>query len=67
MQDRVIEYVDHLHEHFLTPVVLRNGRYILPTQPGYSIEIRQDSLERFAFRTARSGRQTKVGLQKLIT
>ena len=49
MQDRVIEFVDHLHEHFLTPVVIRNGRYILPTQPGYSIEICPESLTEFAY------------------
>ncbi len=49
MEDRVVEFVDHLHEHFLTPVVVRNGRYQMPTAPGYSIEIKPESLERFAF------------------
>ena len=49
MENRVIEFVDHLHEHFLTPVVIRNGRYRMPTAPGYSIEIKPESLERFAF------------------
>ena len=49
MKDRVIEYVDHLHEHFLDPVVIRNGRYMPPQKPGYSIEIYQESLERYAF------------------
>ena len=49
MQDRVIEYVDHLHEHFLDPVVIRNGRYLPPKTPGYSIEIYPESLSRFAF------------------
>jgi L-fuconate dehydratase len=39
MQDRVIEYVDHLHEHFLHLVVIRDGRYMLPNKPGYSIEM----------------------------
>ncbi|RSL14966.1 L-fuconate dehydratase [Edaphobacter aggregans] len=51
LEDRVIEFVDHLHEHFLTPVQIRNGRYILPTAPGYSIQIREDSLTRFAYPT----------------
>ena len=32
----MIEYVDHLHEHFVDPVVIRDGRYLLPTTPGYS-------------------------------
>jgi L-fuconate dehydratase len=49
LEDRVIEYVDHLHEHFLTPVDIRRGRYFLPETPGYSIEIRPESLKKFAF------------------
>lgn len=49
MQDRVIEYVDHLHEHFVHPVHVERGRYLVPEEPGYSIEIRPESLERFAF------------------
>jgi L-fuconate dehydratase len=43
MEGRVIEYVDHLHEHFEDPVTIRNGRYLAPKQPGYSITIRPDS------------------------
>ena len=49
MEDRVIEFVDHLHEHFLTPTVIRNGRYLMPTAPGYSIEIKPESLALYAF------------------
>jgi L-fuconate dehydratase len=49
MEDRVIEFVDHLHEHFLDPVTIRAGHYQLPTAPGYSIEIKPDSLTRYAF------------------
>jgi len=48
-KDRVIEYVDHLHEHFLDPVVIRRGRYMLPKKPGYSIEIYPESLARYSF------------------
>jgi len=43
MDGRVIEYVDHLHEHFEDPVVVRGGRYMAPTRPGYSITIREAS------------------------
>ncbi|HJZ70811.1 MAG TPA: L-fuconate dehydratase [Vicinamibacterales bacterium] len=43
MDRRVIEYVDHLHEHFEDPVVIRGGRYMPPLQPGYSITIREAS------------------------
>ena len=39
LEDRVVEYVDHLHEHFLNPAVIQNGRYMPPTAPGYSIEM----------------------------
>ncbi|MBV9897768.1 MAG: L-fuconate dehydratase [Chloroflexi bacterium] len=51
MDDRVIEYVDHLHEHFVDPVVLRNGRYLPPTAPGYSATMRPESLADYAFPT----------------
>jgi L-fuconate dehydratase len=44
MEDRVIEYVDHLHEHFLDPVRILRGRYQMPTQPGYSIEMKPGTL-----------------------
>ena len=43
MDDRVTEFVDHLHEHFVDPVVVRRGRYMAPTQPGYSITIRPET------------------------
>ncbi len=49
MQDRVIEFVDHLHEHFLDPVTIRAGHYQLPTAPGYSIEVKPESLISYAF------------------
>lgn len=49
MVDRLAEYAGHLHEHFLHPVVLRNGRYLPPTAPGYSIEMRPQSLLYYAF------------------
>jgi L-fuconate dehydratase len=46
---RVVEYVDHLHEHFVDPVVIRNGRYLVPTAPGYSITMKPESLNEYAF------------------
>lgn len=49
LEDRIVEYVDHLHEHFLDPVVIRNGRYAVPTTPGYSIAMKPDSLRDYAF------------------
>ncbi|MFC4912639.1 enolase C-terminal domain-like protein [Actinomadura gamaensis] len=47
--DRVIEYVDHLHEHFTDPVRIVNGRYAAPTAPGMSTEMRAASLAAHAF------------------
>ena len=49
LQDRLIEYVDHLHEHFLHPVVMRDGRYMPPAAPGYSIDMRPESLAAHEF------------------
>ena len=50
MEGRVIEYVDHLHEHFLDPCVIRDAAYMPPVRPGYSIEMKSESLERYRFR-----------------
>ena len=49
LEGRVCEFVDHLHEHFVEPVRLRKGRYMAPQAPGYSAEIRAESLQRFAY------------------
>lgn len=49
LKDRVLEYVDHLHEHFLDPVVIKDGRYVAPRRPGYSIEMRPWSLDEYEF------------------
>jgi L-alanine-DL-glutamate epimerase-like enolase superfamily enzyme len=46
---RVTEYVDHLHEHFVDPCVVRNGAYVLPTAPGYSAEMHKESLRNYVF------------------
>ncbi|HET7099802.1 MAG TPA: L-fuconate dehydratase [Terriglobia bacterium] len=49
LENRILEYVDHLHEHFLEPVVIRNGRYMPPSAPGYSITMKQESLDQYEF------------------
>jgi L-fuconate dehydratase len=49
MEDRAIEFVDHLHEHFLDPVRIRSGRYLPPMAPGFSAAIRRESMERYGF------------------
>ncbi len=58
LKDRVIEFVDHLHEHFVTPVHIRNGHYLLPKEPGYSIQIREESLTHFAYPTGEAWSKT---------
>jgi L-fuconate dehydratase len=49
MEDRVIEYVDHLHEHFEDPVRVEEGRYLAPARPGYSISMKRDSRTKYRF------------------
>ena len=49
LENRVLEYVDHLHEHFLDPVVIKNGRYMPPRRPGYSIEMKPATLAQYTY------------------
>jgi L-fuconate dehydratase len=49
MENRVAEFVDHLHEHFVDPVVIQSARYMPPTRPGYSTEIREESRVAYRF------------------
>ncbi|MGE0438946.1 MAG: L-fuconate dehydratase [Gemmatimonadales bacterium] len=49
LEHRVLEYVDHLHEHFVDPCVIRNARYQVPIQAGFSIEMKAASLAEYAF------------------
>ncbi|WP_328607320.1 fuconate dehydratase [Amycolatopsis sp. NBC_00345] len=48
-EDRTIEWVDHLHEHFTDPAVVRDGRYLAPTAPGFSARMHDATLRRFRF------------------
>jgi L-fuconate dehydratase len=49
LENRIVKYVDHLHEHFVDPVTLQDGRYMPPTAPGYSITMKPESLRRFSY------------------
>jgi L-fuconate dehydratase len=49
MADRVLEYVDHLHEHFADPVRVSAGRYLAPSAPGFSATLRPESLRDHEF------------------
>ncbi|MEU5951581.1 L-fuconate dehydratase [Streptomyces sp. NPDC047525] len=48
-ENRVIEYVDHLHDHFIDAVVLRDGHYMAPAAPGFSAAMRAESLAEFTY------------------
>ena len=46
---RRIEFIDHLHEHFVDPCIVKNGNYIAPSNPGFSIQMKKQTLEDFSF------------------
>jgi L-fuconate dehydratase len=56
IEDRLTEYADHLHEHFVDPLVTKDGRYMPPRAPGYSITMKPQALEEFAFPGGRAWR-----------
>ena len=60
---RVIEYVDHLHEHFVDPCIVQQGRYRLPELPGYSIEMHGATQSEFAYPQGPVWTRIAAGLQ----
>ena len=46
---RQIEWIDHLHEHFTAPARVERGRYVAPTAPGLSAELRPESVKEFSY------------------
>jgi L-fuconate dehydratase len=67
MSGRMIEYVDHLHEHFVDPVRIRNGRYLAPERPGYGAEMLPDSLRRHSFPDGEVWQTVAVGAARATT
>ncbi len=59
MQDRAVEYVDHLHEHFVNPVVIRSGHYMVPRTPGFSAQMRPASIRRYTYPTGAAWAEAK--------
>src|SRR5258708_8201897 len=49
LENRRVEFVDHLHEHFVYPVEIREGNYVAPLAPGYSIEMKPESIRQYEF------------------
>lgn len=58
--NRIVEWVDNLHEHFRDPAVVRSGRYLAPTAPGYSVEMLPESLDEYEFPTGRAWRGVRA-------
>jgi len=48
--EQVIEYVDHLHEHFINPCIIKNAAYMLPKESGFSVEMKPDTLKKHLFK-----------------
>jgi len=48
-EGRVIEFVDHLHEHFIDPCHIENAAYMPPSLPGFSIEMKPESIAAYTF------------------
>jgi L-fuconate dehydratase len=51
LENRVTEFVDHLHEHFVDPCIVENGSYVMPSQPGYSAQIYAATIDEFTYPT----------------
>ncbi len=49
LENRVTEFVDHLHEHFVDPCIVVNGSYVIPSRPGYSAEMYSSTVEEFSY------------------
>lgn len=49
-EGRMIEFVDHLHEHFITPTVIEQGAYLAPTAPGNGMEMKADSVAEYTWK-----------------
>jgi L-fuconate dehydratase len=65
LENRLLEYVDHLHELFVHPVVMNGGRYMPPTAPGYSIEMKPEALIRYEFPNGEAWRGDGMSIQEL--
>jgi L-fuconate dehydratase len=64
LEDRVVEWVDHLHEHFKDPARVCDGRYVLPLQPGYSVEMLPASVETYEYPTGPAWIEAALALEE---
>lgn len=49
LENRMIEYTSELHENFLDPVIVKTGHYMPPTQPGFGIQMKPESLDKYEY------------------
>ena len=49
MDDRMLEHAGHLHEHFVNPIRIKQGRYLTPELPGFSTEIKAESRAEYSY------------------
>jgi L-fuconate dehydratase len=66
MDDRAIEFVDHLHEHFLDPVRIRDGRYLAPSMPGFSAEMHAQSVADHLYPEGAAW-TSEIGVEKVVS
>jgi L-fuconate dehydratase len=64
LENRVCEFVDHLHEHFVDPVRVLSGRYQAPLSPGYSAQMKPESLAAYAYPNGSAWREAVGGLRR---
>lgn len=67
LTDRVVEFVDHLHEHFTDPCVIKDGAYVAPSKPGYSIEMFEESVAAFTYPTGSEWQERLKQTDKLAS
>lgn len=60
LENRIIEYVDHLHEHFQDPVQIKNGCYTPPQAPGFSITMKEASRNEYSYPNGKAWQLEKV-------
>jgi L-fuconate dehydratase len=66
LQGRVIEWVDNLHEHFKDPAVVRGGRYVLPSVPGYSVEMLPTSVDEYEYPNGRAWTELELAVEGAV-
>ncbi len=59
-EGRMIEHAGHLHEHFVDPIRIRAGRYLAPERPGFSVEMKRDSVVRYRFADGEAWRRASA-------